>query len=154
MAAADFDDFCGQLCELLSLETPALTCDEDGRRAFTITHRDTEFSFIERRTRRSDNLSMLVKFGAPPSEKAAEVMANLMNANFLMMQKGGAAFVQMPDTGEIFLHRMTPLAQLHVPGVQNFLNKFADHVARWSRDYFLDSPAKSSGGELSFARLA
>jgi hypothetical protein len=154
MAAADFDDFSIQLCELLSLDLPTLTCDEEGRRAFTITHRDTEFSFIERRSRRSENMSMLVKFGAPPSDKTAEVMANLMNANFLMMQKGGAAFVQMPETGDIFLHRMMPLAQLHVPGVQNFLNKFADHVARWSRDYFLDGASRPSNSEFGFARLA
>ncbi|MBC7434612.1 MAG: CesT family type III secretion system chaperone [Bdellovibrionales bacterium] len=154
MAAADFDDFSIQLCELLNLELPSLTCDDEGRRAFTITHKGTEFSFIERRSHRSENMSMLVKFGAPPSDKAAEVMANLMNANFLMMQKGGGAFVQMPETGEIFLHRMTPLSQLHVPGVHTFLNKFSDHVARWSRDYFLDSAANASSGELRFARLA
>jgi hypothetical protein len=49
---------------------------------------------------------------------------------------------------------MTPLAQLHVPGVQNFLNKFADHVARWSRDYFLDGASRPSNSEFGFARLA
>lgn len=154
MAAANFDDFYAQVCALLDLEPVTLELDDSGCRAFTVTYRDAEFSFIELKKRDGDSMSLLVRFGVPPSEKASEVLATLMGANYSMIGKTDAAFAQAPETGDIFLHQVIPLAQVHMPGFPTVLDQFAEQVKSWSRDHFLSGDGQGLGGELIAANLA
>ncbi|HVZ42353.1 MAG TPA: CesT family type III secretion system chaperone [Ramlibacter sp.] len=154
MAAANFDDCCAQLCATLDLEPPPLLADENGERAFTITYRKTDFSFIERKRRGHDSMSMLVKFGVPPQDKAFEVLAGLLAANYRMMDEGGAAFNLIAETGEIHLHRLIPLARLHVPGLVPVMDEFAAQVARWPDEFFCASDADMPADGFGIANLA
>jgi len=150
---SEFDDFYGHICGLLQLTTPPLTPDDQGVRAFTITHRGTDIFFIERKRDGSDRMSILVRFGAPSRDRADEVLANLMRANYLMLNEGNS-FVQHPESHEVFLHTLVWLDRVCVDSVHAQLDKFAESVKRWERDYFLVREGRIAFDALSFAMLA
>lgn len=152
MATADFDDFCHQICSLIHLEPPKLTPDKDGVRAFTITHRETELSFIERIGPGYGSMRLLVRFGAPPRDKADQVLANLMRANFSMM-KDGLAFVQSPQSGDVFVQTVFRFDLLVPAEIAVRLDRFAEWRQLWLRDYFIE-PKAGATSALSALNLA
>jgi hypothetical protein len=153
MAAANFDDCYTQICGLFNLEPELVEPDKNGKRGFTVTYRDADISFLERATAEAPSVSMLVKFGIPPADKTAEILSALMGASFLMLDQDGPTFMQEPDTGDIFLHRVMSLEKLHVPALPTLFDQLADQVARWSRGYFLDDNNPVSPGTLTVGRF-
>ncbi|MES2635479.1 MAG: hypothetical protein V4669_21100 [Pseudomonadota bacterium] len=153
MPASDFNDFYAQACEALDLRPVALVKDDRGERAFTISWRGADVSFTERTIGMDERVSIAVRFGAPPADKALDILRHLMGTSYQMMSEG-ASFVMSPRTGVIYLHSQTSLSGFHVPGLRSMLDEFAGQLERWNTDYFLGARRQAHRAELNASLFA
>lgn len=131
MPVVSFEEACTSLCELMGVEPPALVEDAAAGVGFTVTFREAVSTFVPAMLGEDAALLMTVSFGAPPPDREAEALRQLMNANFLMGGIGAPAFGRDPETREVSLRRSLLLSQVQAQDLYRDIAEAALAVAQW-----------------------
>lgn len=104
--------------------TSAVRTGADGQKSVTILLQ----GFDERRA-----LLMTADIGQPPPERLERLYREILEANDLFMDTGGATLSLIPTTGNIRLQRFDPSDVIAEAGTSKALILFANVAAAWAK---------------------
>lgn len=92
-----------------------------------------------------DQIYCYFDFGLAPEARCAEIYRHLLNANYLQMASGSAAFTISPETDHVVLISLLQLAEASPETLADLLAYHAQQALEWRRSYYLgeaaDAPA-------------
>ncbi len=90
---------------------------------------------------RPDALHCYIDFGLVPEAGGADIYRQLLNANYLQLASGSAAFSMSPATGRIVLISTLKLASADPQILHDLLTYHAQQALEWRRTFYLDQAA-------------
>ena len=85
-----------------------------------------------------DIIHCYIDFGLPPEERCADIFRRLLNANYLQLASGSAAFTVSPETGHVVLISTLRVAEASPETLADLLSYHAQQALEWRRNYYLD----------------
>jgi hypothetical protein len=95
-----------------------------------------------------DTIHCYVDFGPAPEARCAEIYRHLLNANYLQLASGGAAFTLSPETGHVVLISTFRLAEASPETLADLLAYHAHQALEWRRSYYLDQADDDKAGSV------
>jgi hypothetical protein len=136
MTITSFEDLCIGFCELARLRPPALAADPAGVTAFHLDSQGVGVDVIYAPDK-ADSLAFVV-IGLGPVENqpraAADILMELMQANFLSLRPHPPTFACDPATGEAVLQCTFPIRDGRAVDLAAVIDEGIRLARRWRRD--------------------
>jgi hypothetical protein len=103
-----------------------------------------------------DIIHCYIDFGPAPEARSAEIYRHLLNANYLQLASGSAAFTLSPETGHVVLISTLRLAEASPETLADLLAYHAQQALEWRCSYYLDpadddKPGNAEATDIRFA---
>lgn len=87
-----------------------------------------------------DIIHCYIDFGLAPEARCADIYRHLLNANYLQLASGSAAFTVSPETDHVVLISTLRLAEASAETLADLLSYHAQQALEWRRSIDLDQP--------------
>lgn len=152
MPAHSFADFCHTLCHCLGHPAPDLAGGDSALPpAFTIEVSGVPMAFMQASPGDDTQAVLMVDYGPLPAPRQAELLQQLMHANFLMLGARAPAFGLDPASGHVVCHAGFAVSQADAARFAASLAQLAEGVLRWREQ--ASAPAGAAAPELDLAAL-
>jgi hypothetical protein len=148
---ATFESLYQGLCDILQAPSIPLAETGDGPTAFHINRQGVVVNALYFAQTCAEQVFVLFEFGAIPYEdpRAFRIVLALLDVNFLLPQALPPALGRNPDTGDVVLRCVYPLADANPAGFLEMIDQGVALALEWRRDFFLGADTGDEGRSMN-----